>query len=222
MSKRALAERRPWLLGSVVAALAYWLLAESDFPGLYLIALKGAPFAMLAIYALLRFPGSGARLVAGGMIFSGIGTMSMDFWLYPGLLAHVVGFALLIGLFLRNPRERLTATQKAAATALLLLVPAIFWFVPADRDLAWTLASYGIVIGGTGAAAWASAFPRYRVGTGAVLVVLSQLVAFAGEGPLSYGATGIRIAWPLFYAGMFLICTGMIQTLRQWSGRPHN
>ena len=63
--------------------------------------------------------------------------------------------------------------------------------------------------------AWTSSFPRYRVGIGALLFVASSLLTFGQMGPLATEAWAEWPVWPLYYAGQFLICTGVIQSLRK-------
>jgi uncharacterized membrane protein YhhN len=120
-----------------------------------------------------------------------------------------------ITLYLRHRRERLTPTQKAAAVALLLLTPAIAYMLPYNRSIASSLGLYGLALGAMAASAWASSFPRYRVGAGAVLFVVSDLLIFASLGPLAQNAVPRLLVWPLYYLGQFLICTGVLRTLRK-------
>ena len=49
MSRRALAEKRPFLLASIAAALAFYVLRWGAWPELYLIPLKGAGVAVLSV-----------------------------------------------------------------------------------------------------------------------------------------------------------------------------
>lgn len=65
------------------------------------------------------------------------------------------------------------------------------------------------------AAAWTSTFSRYRVGLGAVMFAVSDLLIFARVGPLANSATPGLLIWPLYYFGQFLICTGVIGELRR-------
>jgi uncharacterized membrane protein YhhN len=65
------------------------------------------------------------------------------------------------------------------------------------------------------ACAWLSLFPRYRVGAGAVMFVASDMLIFSAMGPLDLGQIPHYGIWPLYYFGQFLICTGVIQTLRR-------
>ena len=57
---RALVEHRPWLLASLAAGVAYYLLWNNPIAELWLIALKGASVALLAVYTLRRASGGDA------------------------------------------------------------------------------------------------------------------------------------------------------------------
>ena len=120
-----------------------------------------------------------------------------------------------IALYLRHPREAASGSQKTAAVAMLLATPAIFWLLPADRAMAWPTALYGLALGGMAACAWLSAFSRYRVGVGAVLFLVSDLLIVAGMGPLMGERLHQWLIWPLYYLGQLLICLGVIDRLRR-------
>ena len=62
--------------------------------------------------------------------------------------------------------------------------------------------------------AWMSHFPRYRVGIGAVLFVVSDWLIFSRMGPFDLGVLPHYLIWPLYFAGQFMIATGVVQTLR--------
>ena len=55
MPKRALMEKRPWLVASLLFGISCWFVEQgvvlSKFPGLFEIAWKGAGVALLAAYA---------------------------------------------------------------------------------------------------------------------------------------------------------------------------
>ena len=65
------------------------------------------------------------------------------------------------------------------------------------------------------AAAWASSFPRYRVGLGAVMFAVSDLLIFAQMGVLAHSPLPGLLIWPLYYFGQFLICTGVVGELQR-------
>ena len=215
MPKRALIERRPWLLASLATAIAYYLLADSSFPGAYLFALRGVPFLLLAIYALLRHAGQDSRTLAAVMALAAAGVAVVDLFFYPGVLLLILSHGMAIALYMRHRREVITASQKLAAAALLLLTPVIVWQLTSDSGLETTVTVYAIALGGMAGAAWTSSFPRYRVGLGAVLLVLAALLDLARAGPLAASEWPEMLVWPFYYLGQFLICTGVIQTLRK-------
>lgn len=215
MPKRALSEKRPILLASIAAALAFYYLRFEPIPEMYLIPLKGAAVGLLALYAYWRHPGADARLVAWVMGFGAAGDMALLIdteiaaWLFFG------GFLFAIGLYLRHRRAVLAQSQKAVCIALLVITPLVCWLLPVDRASSSSFALYGLTLGGMAAAAWASDFPRYRVGAGAVLVLLSHLLIIAGMGPLATSTATEIFVWPIYYLGQFLICTGVIQSMRK-------
>ena len=214
MPTPALIERRPWLLASLVAGISYCFVKDGVLAGLFKLAWKGAGVALLAVYALLRAPGTDGKLLAAVMAFGAAGDMAIEISLAAGAACFFVGHVIAIALYAHHRRPRLTQSQKAAAAALLLGTPLIAFLLPADRSAAPAVALYALALGGMAAAAWSSAFPRYRVGLGAVLFVASDLLIFARMGPLAASPLPGMLIWPLYYIGQFLICTGAVSRLR--------
>lgn len=217
MPRRALAEKRPLLLASIVAALAFYYLRWGPWPELYLIPLKGTAVGLLAVYLWQRHSGPDARLLAWAFGAAALGDMALEIE-FDRTISGLLFFAyhvMALGVYLRNRRPALTPTQKAAVAALLVLTPVIAWFMPADRAQAPNLALYALALGAMAAGAWASVFPRYRVGAGAVLFLLSDLMLFAELGPLQGNVVPEILVWPIYYLGQLLIAIGVAQTLRK-------
>jgi uncharacterized membrane protein YhhN len=216
MPKRALIEKRPWLAASLVVAIAYFFLRDAALPEIEVLAVKGAACALLALYALLQGHGRDSRFLAAMMAVAALGDIAIGIDFGAGALLFFVYHAIAISLYMRHPRERATPSQKTAAVVMLLLTPLLFWLLPTDRALAWSAGLYGLALGGMAACAWMSAFPRYRVGVGATLFLASDLLLIAGRGPLTGQELAETLAWPLYYAGQFLIAVGVVRTLRGW------
>ncbi len=210
MPKRALIEQRPWLLASLVAGISFFFVKDSHLPGLYQIAWKGAGVALLAVWAFVRHPSRDARQIGLVMAFGALGDMLIELSLTAGAGAFFVGHLVAINLYLRHQRTVMSISQKLACAALLLLTPVIAFVLPADRSMAPGVAIYAFALGAMAAAAWASSFPRYRVGLGAVMFVASDLLIFARLGPLAQSQLPGLLIWPLYYFGQFLICIGVI------------
>lgn len=214
MPRRALIEKRPWLLASLVAGISFYFVKDSALPGLYQMAWKGAGVALLAIYALARHKGSDAGQIAAVMGFGALGDVLIELDLIWGAIAFLIGHVIAIQLYLRHRRTSLSLSQKMLAAALLILVPVIAYQLPAERIGAPAVAFYAIGLAAMAASAWTSSFPRYRVGLGAVMFVISDLLIFSRMGPLAHSAVPDLTIWPLYYFGQFLICTGVVDELR--------
>ena len=215
MPKHALIEQRPWLLASLVAGISYFFVKDNQIPGLYLMALKGAGVALLAVYAMVRHTGADSRQIAAVMAFGALGDVLIMLRLEWGAIAFLIGHLIAIHLYLRHRRAKLTLSQKAAALCFLVLIPVISYLLPTDRTAAPGIALYATGLGAMTAAAWTSTFSRYTVGIGAVMFAVSDLFIFAEIGPLAGSAIPGLLIWPLYYFGQFLICTGVIGELRR-------
>lgn len=214
MPKRALIEKRPWLLASLVAGISFYFVKDSHLPGLYQMAWKGAGVALLAVYAWVRHSGADSRQIAAVMAFGALGDVLIELSLEAGAAAFLIGHVIAIHLYWRHRRPILSFSQKALGIVLLSAIPLIAWQLPADRSGALAVTGYSIGLAAMTAAAWTSSFPRYRVGLGAVMFAISDLLIFARMGALSGSALPDLLIWPLYYFGQFLICTGVIGELR--------
>ena len=210
MPQRALVEHRPWLLLAITAALAFYFLRDNPIGGVWLIALKGLGVACLAIYALRRGQGPDASILAAVMMFSALGDVGIEFGMMQGGALFAISHAIAIWLYLRNPREHHSPSQMALAAALLVGTPLVSWFL--SGDIMVTL--YSVALGAMAATAWISRFPRYRVGIGAVLFVISDWLIFSELGTFDLGVLPHYLIWPFYFAGQFMIATGVVQTLR--------
>lgn len=215
MSRRALAEKRPLLLLSVVAALAYYYLRFTGFPELFLMLVKGAAVGSLALYAFLRHSGQDVKLLGWALAAAALGDMAMELDTQIGGLLFLLFHFFAVMLFLRHRRAHLTASQSWVVGVTFCITPLIAWLLPADREGAWQVALYALALGAMAASAWASEFPRYRVGAGAMLFLFSDLLIFARMGPLAGHFLPEYMVWPLYYMGVLLIVTGVIDTVRK-------
>lgn len=215
MPKRALVDKRPWLLASLLAGISYYFIRHGTVPDIYEWAWKGAGVALLAVYALARHKGADSRQIAAVMTFGALGDVLIELVLEWGAIAFLIGHLIAIHLYWRHRRGSLGFSQKLTGLALLVLVPLVAFLIPADRAAAPGIALYSAGLGAMAAAAWTSSFPRYRVGIGAVMFVISDLLIFARMGALAQSPLPDLLIWPLYYFGQFLICTGVVGELKR-------
>nr|WP_298927943.1 lysoplasmalogenase [uncultured Erythrobacter sp.] len=210
MSRHALIEHRPWLLASVIAAVAYYFLWNNPIGELYLIILKGAGVGLLALYAFQRTACVDGKILTAALALSAVADMVLVLDLTTGGAIFALSHVAAIALYLRNRRETLSVSQKLTGAALLIGAPAISYLLSQDP----MIGVYAITLGAMAATAWTSRLPRYRVGIGAVLFVVSDWLIFSRLGPFDLTPLPDLLIWPLYYAGQLMIATGVVQTLR--------
>ena len=210
MPKRALIEHRPWLLASLVAGVAYYFLWNNPIGGLWLILLKGAGVGLLAVYVLRQSHGLDSTILAVALALSAVADMVLEIDFVLGGALFLASHCVALGLYLRNHQDTLSARQKAFAAALFTGTPAVSWLLSERADIAL----YSAVLGAMAAAAWLSRFPRYRVGLGAVLFIVSDWLIFSRAGSFDLGVLPDILVWPTYFAAQIMIATGVVQTLR--------
>jgi uncharacterized membrane protein YhhN len=93
---------------------------------------------------------------------------------------------------------------------LLVGTPLVSWLLSGDAKIA----IYATFLGAMASTAWMSHYPRYRVGSGAVLFVVSDWLIFSRMGAFDLTPLPDLLIWPLYYAGQLMIATGIVQCLR--------
>jgi len=215
MAKVALIEQRPWLLASIAAATLYYFLRDNPVgEGTWGLALKGASVGLLALYVALRVPQGkhrlGGFLLVGALALAACGDVAIELDFLTGGAFFAAAHLLAVELYRRNHHKRPSPMQLLIGLALLFGTPLVSWLLGGEVQIA----SYAIFLGAMAAMAWMSHYPRYRVGTGAVLFVVSDWLIFAREGPIDLEPANTILIWPLYYAGQLMIATSIIQCLR--------
>lgn len=202
----------PLFATALVAGTSYYFADWLVAPGMLHIAWKGSGVALLAIWAALNARSRDGWLLAAALALGALGDVLLETaGLTVGAIAFLAGHAAAIVLYLHNRRATAAVTQRALALALLTATPVIAWLLTGDAGV--TL--YAVGLGAMAASAWASRFPRYRVGLGAVLFVVSDLLIFGRMGPLAGSAVPGLLIWPTYFAGQALIAWGVVGTQRK-------
>jgi uncharacterized membrane protein YhhN len=215
MAKQALIEQRPWLLASIVAATAYFFLKDNPIgEGVWGILLKGAGVALLALYALLRVPhnrrGIDGALLVLALVLAALGDMAIELYFTAGGALFAAAHCVAVALYLRNRHPRPSPVQKLTGAGLLIGTPLVSFLLSGQAQIAL----YASFLGAMAATAWMSHYPRYRVGTGAMLFVVSDWLIFSRMGAYDLAPLPDLLIWPLYYAGQVMIATGIVQCLR--------
>jgi len=201
------------LIGSILGGVSYIAAWSLALPQPLELAWKGTGVGLLAVYAALQARDRNGWLLTAVMTLGFLGDVLLGVQFIVGAVAFLIGHVVAIGLYLTNRRPALTGSQRALA---LLLVPAavvIAFLLPADRAAAPGVAFYTLGLSLMAATAWTSRFPRFTVGLGALMFLVSDLVIFAKMGPLpDTFLTGLAV-WVPYYGGQLLICVGVAGAL---------
>ena len=212
--------RAPWLWWAALAVgVTYMLPVALALSGPSIILWKGAGVALLALWAAAngrdRF-GQMAALVLG---FGALGDVLLETsGLMIGAFAFLFGHVIAIGLYNQNPRPALTGSQRLLTAVVTPLSLVIAWFLLRNVGMFSTAMFagalfYALVVAVMAASAWMSSFPRYRVGLGAMLFLISDLLIFARMGGAVPPGLARMAIWPLYFGGQALIAWGLVTTL---------
>ena len=216
MAKQALIEQRPWLLASIAAAVAFYFLRDNPVgEGTWGLLAKGASVGLLAVYARARVPhgkrGLDGLLLVAALTLAAAGDVAIELDFLIGGAFFAAAHCVAVALYLRNRHARPSPVQKLIGLALLIGTPLASYILSGQQV---QIALYATFLGAMAATAWLSRFPRYRVGLGAVLFVVSDLFIFSREAGVLPESITSWLIWPLYFGGQFLIATGVVQTLR--------
>jgi uncharacterized membrane protein YhhN len=215
---------------ALVAGVSYMAPVLLDWHGPLVIAWKGASVGLLALWAAWQAKSLDGWLITGVMALGAIGDVLIDaVGLEAGGSAFALGHVLALFLYLKNPRPAQSGSQRLLG---IVVLPAALMIALASQgplgevlqrigiDMTrdgWSplmsLLLYTALVAMMAAAAWASRFPRYRTGLGAMAFLASDLLIFAGEGGAIGDALRSWTVWPLYFGGQALIVWGIVTTL---------
>ncbi|OYX70245.1 MAG: lysoplasmalogenase [Caulobacter sp. 32-67-35] len=185
------------LIASILAGVSYVASWDRGLPQAAELTWKGLGVSLLAVYAALKARDLDGWLLVAVMAFGALGDVLLGaMGLTVGAIAFLAGHVVAIGLYLRNRRRPLSRSQLAFAVVLVPATVIIAYLLPSDRAAAPGVAFYSLGLSLMAAAAWTSRFHRFRVGIGAVMFVVSDLLIFGRAGPLPDNfVTGLGV-WP--------------------------
>lgn len=202
------------LIASILAGVSYVGSWNLSLPQAAELAWKGLGVALLAAYAALNARTLDGWLLVVVMAFGALGDVLLGAaGLTVGAIAFLAGHLVAIALYLRHRRPFPALSQLALAVVLIPAVVITAFLLPSDRAGAPGAAIYSLGLAVMASTAWQSRFPRYRVGIGALMFVVSDLLIFGRDGPCPDNFTTGLAVWGLYYFGQLMICVGVVRTL---------
>lgn len=210
-------DRARWLwLAALIGGISFfWAVLERwDGPAIHLWKTSGV--ALLAAWAAANARSGDGRMIAAALAFGALGDWLLDaVGMLEGAAAFATGHLIAIILYLRNRRVRPTPSQRLLAWTVAPLALIIAWALTraAEPHLMGAAIAYTGGVAVMAATAWASRFPRYRTGIGAMMFLASDLFIFAGQGGTLSRDVTMWLVWPLYFGGQALIAWGVVSTL---------
>lgn len=211
------APRYPLLLAAaLIAGASFWIGRSHLAEGAAWVAWKGSGVALLALWAAANARNRNGWQIAVVLAFGALGDVLLERSEALGGGAFLAGHLVAVALYWRHRRATRSGSQTILAVMLAIGIPIIAFLLPADRSAAPLIGVYALGLGAMAGSAWASAFPRYRVGLGAVMFAVSDLLIFAKLGPLASSPIPGWLIWPLYFFGQALIAWGAVTTILRW------
>lgn len=208
---------------ALLAGASFMVPVLCGWHGPAIIAWKGAGVSLLALWAALQAqdanPEGEGWMIAGVLALGALGDVLLDaVGLTTGAAAFALGHILAIILYVRNRRRGVGLSMSVSQQALGWLIAPLGVLITAalvhGQPDALIALIYAALVGSMAAFAWTSRFPRYRVGLGAVMFLVSDLVIFAGQTLWSGMLLPKLLIWPLYFGGQALIAWGVVRTLQ--------
>lgn len=210
-------DRARWLWLAALAGGANFMIAvvqRLDGSAIHLWKTSGV--ALLAAWAATNARGRDGRMIAAALAFGALGDWMLDaIGLMQGAVAFAIGHVIAIILYLGNRRAAMSASQKLLVFAVVPLALVAAWGLVrhgAPEQMGAAI-GYTAIVALMAATAWASRFPRYRTGIGAMAFLASDLFIFAGEGGSLPKDVTMWLVWPLYFGGQALIAWGVVSML---------
>ena len=217
MTATPIRPRALWLfITALLVGASYCAAGQHGDATVPVIVWKATAVALLAVWAAINARGRDGWLIALVLALGALGDAVIERSQIGGAIPFLAGHIVALVLYLLHRRTSASPSQRALALLLLVATPVIAYLLPADRGAAVGVAVYALGLGAMAGSAWASRFPRYRVGIGAVLFVVSDLLIFSRMGPLKGSIIPDLLVMPLYVAGQALIAWGVVTTLLKW------
>jgi len=200
------------LVFALVIGFGFLSVLDLSEPRVPMLIWKGAGVGLLALYAAMNARDAAGWLLTAVLALGSLGDVLVEVQLELGGASFALAWIVGIVLYRRFPRTELSDSQKGLAVSMILLVPVIGWILTREA----TAAAYCLVIAIMAACAWVSRFPRYRVGVGAVMLVVSDLFLFGRAGPYQFGGWSTYAVWITYFGGQVMVATGAVASLRRW------
>lgn len=198
-------------VAALLAGISFYFVPRTP-DAAWWVVWKALGVALLALWGALQVRDRDGWLLAGVLAFGALGDVLLETsGMAIGGAAFLIGHIVAIWLYIANPRVAVAAAI-ASTVAGGCIVSGIAFALTRDAGAAL----YALGLGGMAGSALGSRFPLAAIG--AVTFAFSDLMIFAGLGPLAGSALPGLVIWPTYFAGQALVAIGVMRGLQRRGG----
>jgi uncharacterized membrane protein YhhN len=212
-------ENYVWVLGAAIfIGLSHSLTWAFPIDHVIVVLWKGASVGALALYSGLNAKNRDGWLLTAALALSALSdVLIVTIGPTEGGIVFMIADMFAIALYARNLKYSLWQIKAWIPLCIIPLASLFGYFIVEDRNEAGNTAIFVLPLATMAAFAWLSNFPRHFVGLGATMVLMSDLLIFARQGPLD-GIPALNYAvWQSYFIGEALVCVGVVSTLTHFN-----
>lgn len=197
----------PLILTGIALAIAYLSIMELP-TSLPQALFKASAVTLFALHVWRHADPAWRGELTAVLAFGALGDFIIRYHLEAGGVTFIIGHLIAIRLYRRYPRTDLNNAQRRSIWALVPVTMVLAALCGDTAFHAFGFAVYGGIVAAMAASALLSRFPIGLTGLGAVTFVVSDLIIFAGIGPLHDARWPDTAIWTLYIMAQALIALG--------------
>lgn len=202
------------LVAAVLIGVTHVLTWAISIDPVLTVLWKGCSVGALALYAALNAKDKNGWLLAFVLALSAMSdVLIVTIGSTPGGIAFMVADIFAIFLYARNLKTSFWDVKTWAPLFIIPLASLFGYFIVKDRNEALNIAIFILPLATMAAFAWLSKFPRHFVAVGATMILMSDLLIFARQGPLDGVPSLSYVVWLSYFIGEVLVTVGVVSRL---------
>jgi hypothetical protein len=212
-------ENHVFVLGAAIfIGLSHGLTWAIAIDQVIVVLWKGLSVGALALYAGLNAKSRDGWLLTTVLALSALSdVLIVTIGPTEGGITFMIADLFAITLYARHLKYSIWQIKAWIPLCIIPLASLFGYLIVEDRNEAANIAIFVLPLATMAAFAWLSSFPRHLVGLGATMVLMSDLLIFARQGPLN-GIPALSYAvWLSYFIGEVLVCIGVVSTLTHFN-----
>jgi YhhN family len=202
------------LVAAIIVGVSHLFTWAVPMEHAWVVIWKGASVGLLALFAGLNAREPDGYLLTVVLALSALSdVLIVTIGAIQGGIVFMIADVVAIVLYARNLAHPLLSVRSVIPLAIIPLASLFGYFIVTDRTEAANIGIFVLPLATMAAFAWMSRFPYRYVAIGATMILMSDLLIFARQGPLE-GIPALSYAvWLSYFLGEVLVCIGVVTML---------